>query len=81
MEDKKFKYIFSLRLAGFLMMNGFRILRINHNLQKKNKDVYVFENSNELCKMMEKYNEIKNSKENSYVINEGSRSKNHIEYF
>ena len=81
MEDKKFKYIFSLRLAGFLMMNGFRILRINHNLQKKDKDVYVFENSNELCKMMEKYNEIKNSKENSYVINEGSRSKNHIKYF
>ena len=81
MEDKKFKYIFSLRLAGFLMMNGFRILRINHNLQKRDKDVYVFENSTELCKMMEKYNEIKNSKENSYVINEGSRSKNHIEYF
>ena len=81
MEDKKFKYIFSLRLEGFLMMNGFRILRINHNIQKKDKDVYVFENSNELCKMMEKYNEIKNSKENSYVINEGSRSKNHIEYF
>ena len=74
MEDKKFKYIFSLRLAGFLMMNGFRILRINHNLQKKDKDVYVFENSNELCKMMEKYNEIKNSKENSYVINQRSRN-------
>ena len=73
MEDKKFKYIFSLRLAGFLMMNGFRILRINHNLQKKNKDVYVFENSNELCKMMEKYNEIKNSKENNNVIDKGSR--------
>ena len=74
MEDKKFKYIFSLRLAGFLMMNGFRILRINHNLQKKDKDVYVFENANELCKMMEKYNEIKNSKENSYVINQRSRN-------
>ena len=63
MEGKKFKYIFSLRLAGFLMMNGFRILRINHNLQKRDKDVYVFENSDELCRMMEKYNEIKNSKE------------------
>ena len=74
MEDKKFKYIFSLRLAGFLMMNGFRILRINHNLQKKDKDVYVFENSNELCKMMEKYNEIKNSKENNNVIDKGSRN-------
>ena len=74
MEDKKFKYIFSLRLAGFLMMNGFRILRINHNLQKKDKDVYVFENSNELCKMMEKYNETKNSKENNNVIDKGSRN-------
>ena len=74
MEDKKFKYIFSLRLAGFLMMNGFRILRINHNLQKKDKDVYVFENSNELCKMMEKYNEIKNSKENNNVIDKRSRN-------
>ena len=74
MEDKKFKYIFSLRLAGFLMMNGFRILRINHNLQKKDKDVYVFENSNELCKMMEKYNEIKNLKENNNVIDKGSRN-------
>ena len=81
MEDKKFKYIFSLRLAGFLMMNGFRILRINHNLQKKDKDVYVFENSKELCKTMEKYTLIKNSKEKENVINEGSRSKNHIEYF
>ena len=69
MEDKKFKYIFSLSLAGFLMMNGFRILRINHNLQKKDKDVYVFENSKELCKAMEKYTLIKNSKEKENVIN------------
>lgn len=74
MEDKKFKYIFSLRLAGFLMMNGFRILRINHNLQKKDKDVYVFENSNELCKMMEKYNEIKNSKETENDIGQNCKS-------
>ena len=74
MEDKKFKYIFSLRLAGFLMMNGFRILRINHNLQKKDKDVYVFENSNELCKMMEKYTLIKNSKETENDIRQNCKS-------
>ena len=74
MEDKKFKYIFSLRLAGFLMMNGFRILRINHNLQKKDKDVYVFENSNELYKMMEKYKEIKNSKETENDIGQNCKS-------
>lgn len=74
MEDKKFKYIFSLRLAGFLMMNGFRILRINHNLQKKDKDVYVFENSKELCKTMEKYTLIKNSKETENDIGQNCKS-------
>lgn len=61
--EKKFKYIFSLRLAGYLMMNGFRILRINHNLQRFDKDVYVFEDSEEICKAMEKYTVDKNSKE------------------
>ena len=74
MEDKQFKYIFSLRLAGFLMMNGFRILRINHNLQKKDKDVYVFENSKELCKAMEKYTLIKNSKETENDIGQNCKS-------
>ena len=61
--EKKFKYIFSLRLAGYLMMNGFRILRINHNLQRFDKDVYVFEDSEEICKAMKKYTVDKNSKE------------------
>ena len=74
MEDKKFKYIFSLRLAGFLMMNGFRILRINHNLQKRDKDVYVFENSKELCKTMEKCTLIKNSKETENDIGQNCKS-------
>ena len=56
------------------MMNGFRILRINHNLQKKDKDVYVFENSNELCKTMEKYTLIKNSKETENDIGQNCKS-------
>lgn len=63
MDNQKFKYIFSLRLAGYLMMNGFRILRINHNLQKHKKDVYVFEDTESLNKSMEKYTLDKNSKE------------------
>ena len=68
MENKKFKYIFSLKLAGYLMMNGFRILRINHNLKKIGKDVYVFEDSEEICKTMEKYTVDKNSKEKKIDI-------------
>lgn len=53
--EKKFKYIFSLRLAGYLMTKGFRILRINHNLNVDGKDVYVFEDTPELCKAMSEY--------------------------
>lgn len=73
MKDKKFKYIFSLKLAGFLMMNGQRIIRINHNLNVSDKDVYVFINTPELCRLMSEYsNQNKNSKENNYVADERS---------
>lgn len=59
---EKFKYIFSLKLAGYLMMNGCRILRINHNLNIQDKDVYVFEDTEDLRKIMSEYTN-KNSKE------------------
>lgn len=55
MNEKKYEYIRSLRLAGWLMYNGFRILRINHNLKVKGKDVYVFEQSEALSKCMFEY--------------------------
>lgn len=67
MKEEKFKYIFSLKLAGFLMIHGQRIIRINHNLNVPNKDVYVFVDTPELCKLMSEYsNKYKNSKENNY---------------
>lgn len=62
-NDKKYQYIFSLKLAGYLMMNGFRILRINHHLRFKYRDVYVFEYSEEIQKAMGEYMKIK-AKEN-----------------
>lgn len=65
MKEEKFKYIFSLKLAGFLMMNGQRIIRINHNLNVPNKDVYVFIDTPELCQLMSEYSN-KNSKEKHY---------------
>ena len=55
MEEKKYEYIKSLRLAGYLMMNGFRILRINHNLKVIGKDVYVFEQTEKLKKCIFDY--------------------------
>ena len=62
--EQKFKYIFSLKLAGYLMMNGQRIVRINHNLNVPDKDVYVFVDTLELCSLMSEYSkQNKNSKE------------------
>lgn len=56
MEDyKTYKQIFSLKLAGYLMMNGFPIKRIHHNLKIKNKDVYLFEDTSELMQAILKY--------------------------
>lgn len=76
MKDEKFKYIFSLKLAGFLMQNGQRIIRINHNLNVPDKDVYVFIDTPELCQLMSEYsNQNKNSKEKYYAIDKRSRSK------
>lgn len=60
--DRKYQYIFSLKLAGYLMMNGFRILRIHHNLKTKGKDVYLFYNSEELQAAMGEYMKDKNKK-------------------
>ena len=57
--EEKFKYIFSLRLAGFLMMHGQRIIRINHNLNIDGKDVYVFIDTPELCQLMSEYSKQK----------------------
>lgn len=58
--DRKYQYIFSLRLAGYLMLNGFRILRIHHNLKTKGKDVYLFENSEKLQAAIGEYLKYKN---------------------
>lgn len=55
MKEEKFKYIFSLRLAGFCMLNGQRIVRINHNLNVPGKDVYVFIDTPELQQLMSEY--------------------------
>lgn len=63
--EEKFKYIFSLKLAGYCMMHGQRIIRINHNLNVPNKDVYVFIDTPELRQLMSEYSN-KNSKEKNY---------------
>ena len=75
-EKKMYKQIFSLRLAGYLMMNGFRIKRIHHNLKETDKDVYLFDDTPELEKAMLEYKRLKQTKEKYYAnFNERSRGK------
>lgn len=66
-NNKMYKQIFSLRLAGYLMLNGFPIKRIHHNLKVKNKSVYLFEDTFELTQAMLKYKEIIADKGESYA--------------
>lgn len=73
-EIKKYEYVKSLRLAGWLMLHGFRILRINHNLEVKGKDVYVFEQSDKLSDCIFEYIN-KRTKEGNYDFNKRSRNK------
>ena len=68
MKEKKYEYVKSLRLAGWLMFHGFRILRIHHNLEVKGKDVYIFEQSERLSDCIFEYIN-KRTKENNYEYN------------
>ena len=70
---KMYKQIFSLKLAGYLMMNGFPIKRIHHNLKVKNKDVYLFEDTLELTQAMLRYKDIMDKGE-SYDFEQNCKS-------
>ena len=74
MNNIKYEYVRSLKLAGYLMQNGFRILRIEPNNKFIGKDVYVFEQSEKLSDCILKY--IERTKENYHGFNKyGSDSK------
>ena len=67
---EKYKCIYNMRLAGFLMMNGIRILRIDKNLGRPWRNVFIFEDNKDIEKLIEAYKELK-SKEKNYGINNG----------
>lgn len=55
MKEPKYEYVKSLKLAGYLMQNGFRILRVEPNTKFEEKDVYVFEQSKRLSDCIFEY--------------------------
>ena len=47
--------VYNMKLAGFLMLNGFRIYRIEHDLKHPGRDVYIFKDTPQLQKQIEIY--------------------------
>lgn len=65
---EKYECIYSLKLAGYLMMHGYPIRKIEKNKYNPKWDVYFFDESNEIKETIEFYN-YKKSKEKNYGIN------------
>lgn len=64
---KDYKCIYNLRLAGFLMMNGFPIQRIETNLGRPWRNVYLFEDNKKIEEMIKIYKEQKSNGGNIHV--------------
>lgn len=62
------KCIYNLRLAGYLMMHQCPILRVEKNLGRPWRNVYLFEDTEKLNILIEQYKSEK-SKENNYEYN------------
>lgn len=54
-KQKNYQYVFSMKLAGYLMLQGFKLLRINKHLSGNNMDVYVFNKSDEITRIIDEY--------------------------
>jgi hypothetical protein len=54
----KYRYIFSQRLAGYLMQKGFILLRLNKNLDDPTKNVFLFKDSKEIESAIQEYQKL-----------------------
>ena len=73
---EKYKCIYNMRLAGYLMMNGIRIIRMEKNLGRPWRNVFIFEESDELTQLIEIYKETKSKENKNYGINNGRSTSN-----
>lgn len=51
----EYRYIFSQRLAGYLMQKGFVLLRMNTNLDDNYKHVFLFKDSPAISSAISEY--------------------------
>ena len=54
-EEKENYVVFSQRLAGFLMLKGFRLVRTERNMKFEKKNVFIFKKSDELEEAIDEY--------------------------
>ena len=66
MKEQRYEYVKSLKLAGYLMQRGFRILRVEPNVKFKEKDVYVFEQSDKLSDCIFEYINLRTKEKYNY---------------
>lgn len=59
MEEKGLKLIFSMKLAGYLMQRGFVLLDMRKNTDQSNRNVFLFNESNELRCAIDDYSKNK----------------------
>lgn len=71
----EYKCIYNLRLAGFLMMNGIPIQRIETNLGRRWRNVYLFENNTKIEEFINLYKQQKSKGECIYVNIKNSKNK------
>ena len=70
----RYEYIRSMKLAGHLMMQGFKIYSVQKDIKNPAFDVYVFKKSGKLCAAIQDYSNSENGG-NYGIINKGSNSK------
>lgn len=55
--------IYSRKLAGYLLSQNCKLLKVRPNINDQFKDVYIFENTNKLIELIEDYKLQKTIKE------------------
>lgn len=59
MAKQKYMAIFSLRMAGYLMMHGFVLMDLRNHIDGSGRKVFYFINSDELEKVMNDYKRLR----------------------
>lgn len=54
-KSKKLKIIYSMQLAGYLMMRGFRLVRNSPDRKSPNYDIFLFHETDMLLDAIDEY--------------------------